>query len=346
MTNNLSYGAIPREYDRAKAYLFFRERIDGLFQFKGARHGDDVVRALLLASFNNSYIEGSSDLLDACGQTVRNHLKYQDPSALLDANDCVIEEMMALGALSKPLILAIDWHDMMYYGNPGAQGVVGTQPKKGSHHAYRFATASVLLKGERLTLAAVPMLDKRVLEYVAILLCKAFELGIKVKLLLLDRGFYSIELVRWLHSFGIRYVMQVPQHNRSMGPGEDRTYTARNRAKGDECQATFRLVTMEEKGKLLAFATNTRLSPERMRELFRRRWGIETSYRMVNKFLARTTSKIYSIRKLYFYLAILLYNLWVLLNYGGGERVIADALKLLMALSLILSFIPDMETMT
>jgi len=103
---------------------------------------------------------------------------------------------------------------------------------------------------------------------------------------------------------------------------------------------------MKEKGKLLAFATNTHISPERMRKLFKRRWGIETSYRMVNKFLAKTTSKIYSIRLLYFYLAILLYNLWVLLNYGEGERVIVEALKLLVSLSLILSFIPDIEAMT
>jgi len=346
MDTILGYRAVPRSYDRAKAYLFFKERVDGIFQFKGARHGDDVVRALLLASFNNSYVEGSADLLDLCGQTVRNHLRYQDPSRLLIANDCVIEEMRSLGALSKPLILAIDWHNVMYYGDPNAEGVVGTQPKDGSHHAYRFATVSVLVKGERLTLAAVPMLDRRAFEYVVILLCRAFELGIKVKLLLLDRGFYSIELVRWLDSFGISYVMQIPKHNRKIGPGEDRAYTAKNPAKGEDGQATFRLVTMEEKGKLYIFATNTRIRPERIRRLFRRRWGIETSYRMVNKFLARTTSKIYSVRKLYFYLAILLYNLWVLLNYGEGERVIADALKLLMALALILSFIPDIEAMT
>jgi len=57
MANKLSYGAVPRSHDRAKAYLFFKERINGLFQFKGARHGDDVVRVLLLASFSNSYFE-------------------------------------------------------------------------------------------------------------------------------------------------------------------------------------------------------------------------------------------------------------------------------------------------
>jgi putative transposase len=190
------------------------------------------------------------------------------------------------------------------------------------------------------------MLDRRAFECVVFLLCRAFELGIKAKLLLLDRGFYSIELLRWLHSFGIKYVMQIPKHNKKIGPGEDRAYTASNQAKGEEGQATFRLVTMEEKGKLYIFATNTHIEPERIRELFKLRWGIETSYRMVNKFLAKTTSKIYGMRKLYFFLAILLYNLWILLNYGEGERVIADTLKLIMAVALILSFIPDIEAMT
>jgi len=56
----------------------FKECLEGLFQFRGARHRDDVVRSLLLTSFNNSYVEGSANLLDVCGQTVRNHLRYQN----------------------------------------------------------------------------------------------------------------------------------------------------------------------------------------------------------------------------------------------------------------------------
>jgi hypothetical protein len=59
------------------------------------------------------------------------------------------------------------------------------------------------------------------------------------------------------------------------------------------------------------------------------------SYRMANDCLAKTTSKLYGIRLLHFYLVVLLYNLWVLLNYGGGTRIIVDVLKLLVTLSLI-----------
>jgi hypothetical protein len=36
---------------------------------------------------------------------------------------------------------------------------------------------------------------------------------------------------------------------------------------------------------------------------------------------------------------------YVLLKYGRGARVIVEALKLLVSLSLILSFVPDIEAM-
>ena len=75
-----SYGLIPRGSDRAKAYLYFGEWADRLFEFKGVRCGGSVVRVFLLACVNNGYVEGSAKLLGVCGQTVRNHLsKYFEP---------------------------------------------------------------------------------------------------------------------------------------------------------------------------------------------------------------------------------------------------------------------------
>ena len=46
----------------------------------------------------------------------------------------------------------------MYYGDPGAEGVIGTQPRRSSHWAYKFGSISIILEGERLTLAAVPVM--------------------------------------------------------------------------------------------------------------------------------------------------------------------------------------------
>jgi hypothetical protein len=69
------------------------------------------------SAFDNNYIEGCANTLHVCGQTVRNNLKKQDPQHLLEVNQQIIKEMKKKGALSKQLILAVDWHDEMYYGN-------------------------------------------------------------------------------------------------------------------------------------------------------------------------------------------------------------------------------------
>jgi hypothetical protein len=66
-----------------------------------------------------------------------------------------------------------------------------------------------------------------------------------------------------------------------------------------------------------------------IRRMFRKRFAIETSYRMINQFLPKTTSKLYSLRKLYFYLAVLLYNIWVFINYKS-EKVTVQHVKFLL----------------
>ena len=93
------------------------------------------------------------------------------------------------------------------------------------------------------------------------------------------------------------------------------TYTTNSKRKKKDEQATFRIVAVKCKKELLVFATNTDLKPKAIRRMFRKRWAIETSYRMINQFLPKTTSKLYSLRKLYFYLTVLLYNIWVFINY-------------------------------
>lgn len=47
-------------------------------------------------------------------------------------------------------------------------------------------------------------------------------------------------------------------------------------------------------------------------ERYRRRWGIENSYKTIKDFLAYTTSKDYPVRLFHFVFAVLLYNVWLL----------------------------------
>jgi hypothetical protein len=78
---------------------------------------------------------------------------------------------------------------------------------------------------------------------------------------------------------------------------------------------------------------------------YRRRWGIENSYKTIKDFLAYTTSKDYSVRLFHFAFAVLLYDVWLLTDLlvkkmldevfeyrnkprlkGGGAEVFTDLL--------------------
>ena len=52
------------------------------------------------------------------------------------------------------------------------------------------------------------------------------------------------------------------------------------------------------------------------------------------------------IRILYFYLAVILYNLWILINYKCGSKTSAYMMKLYITLSLFLTYIQYLKYMT
>ena len=69
--------------------------------------------------------------------------------------------------------------------------------------------------------------------------------------------------------------------------------------------------------KFIVFVTNIKFDdPERVVDVipeeYRYRLGIETSYRVEDGFEAKTTSRNFTLRVIYFMLSIILYNLWIL----------------------------------
>ncbi len=339
-----SYSSIPRRCDRAKTYLYLKGWTNKLLEIKNKKRKQDIAKVLLTAAFDNDYIEGCAKTLHLCGQTVRNHLKRQDPTQLLQVNQQIIWQMKQKGALNKPLTLAVDWHDEMYYGDPKAEGIVGAMPKQGSCFAYRYATISVLQNGQRLTLAAVPMLDRFIFWHVKRLLEYVFELDLSIKLLLFDRGYFSTELINYLKEVNIKFIMHMPWHRSPLKPGTDMKYMTTSHKHKVVEQAFFRVAAVAHKGKVLVFATNTSFRRRKLYRLFRKRWGIETSYRLIGLFLAKTTSKLYVVRRLYFFLAVVLYNLWVFWNFRRRRVVSVYDLKVAVRLCFVLFWLPDLES--
>ncbi len=331
---------IPHSEIDANQCIKFSESLHGSLGYDSGKNDALALDTLIMASMTNGYVEGSSQLTGSCGQTVRNHLKHGDPDLLLQINHDLIATLRETGLLKKPLIVAMDWHDEMYYGDLGTEGIIGTKNNRGTNYAYEYATASIVIKGIRFVIAVIPVTDRTILDMVSNLLGIVHSSGIGIKLLLLDGGFYSIDAIRYIQSSGVAFIMHAPKlKSVCRGQEMDRKHTTSSHARNKNRQATFRIVSIygrDKRGRVLyTFATNTVFPPREVLRFFKKRWGIETGYRMIRKFLAKTTSRRYSTRLLYFYFAILLYNLWVLLNLMRGSRIIADVLRAFITSSLV-----------
>jgi Transposase DDE domain len=310
----------------------------------------DYISLLVKASILNGYAEGTSNVSRKLlprrvptGETVLSYFKDIDRYELQSATSIVFEEQVhelrRKGLLRRPVPVAFDWHDQLFYGDKESEMVHGIRSKDGSSYAYQYLTASILLDGRRLTMVLTPIKSRaHMLAYIGDALNRIRNMGVKVKHLLFDAGFTSLALPRFLEERGYAYAMRFSSNDatKRMGleDGEEALYP---------CDDPFKIVRVDDDkaGKSYLFATNMSCRPKTVLRRYKRRWGIETSYREHNVFLAKTTSKDYTVRLLYYAVAVCIYNAWCVLNAhhrqeeDDGEGVIALEVKVSLLLTLL-----------
>lgn len=114
--------------------------------------------------------------------------------------------------LRRPVRLAMDITEIPYHGQPhrDPREVCRRQPRCGTSHFHCYATAFVIEHGRRLTLAVTYVCsDDSKRDIVRRLLRQVREKGLKIKYLLLDRGFYAIDVIRYLQSARCPFLMPV-----------------------------------------------------------------------------------------------------------------------------------------
>jgi hypothetical protein len=227
-------------------------------------------------------------------------------------------------------MVAIDTNNVPYYGTP-TPDVVGGPKKQGTKQFFCYATAVLLHKRRRYTIALVPVFrNTKPHEIVRVLLDQIVENGLKIRGVTLDTGFDSGETLLLLQDRNLAYSVPL----RRIGKGSN----ARNRCfegqhglvrwmewTTDKTRRQVRTRTFLWKGRLktmlFAFqgfsgdrARNVHEQATQSRRLYRRRFGIETSYRQKNQAQARTTSRDPIYRLLLEGIAYLLRQVWVMLT--------------------------------
>jgi hypothetical protein len=227
-------------------------------------------------------------------------------------------------------MVAIDTHNVPYYGTP-TPDVVGGPKKQGTKQFFCYATAVLLHKRRRYTIALEPVFPHtKPHEIVRALLDQIVEKGLKIRGVTLDTGFDSGDTLLLLQERKLAYAVPL----RRIGKGRNarnRCFEGRHRLvqwlewTTDQTRRLVRTRTFLWKGRLktmlFAFqgwsgdhARNVHDQATQSRRLYRRRFGIETSYRQKNQAQARTTSRDPIYRLLLEGIAYLLRQVWVMLT--------------------------------
>lgn len=301
-----------------------------------------LFEVLVHAASNAQSIEQTSKTLDdsPTGNDVRYHLnKLTDLEALEEQLNQALRSRVPGRLQNSRQKLAIDLNLIPYYGDPSEEEkpyIIRSRAKAGTCSFYAYATVYVISRGKRITLALHAVRREETLVCVITrLLDQIAHLHISVKRLYLDRGFYCVPVIRWLLACDIPFEMPVIVRGKQGGTRalvqRKRTYktsyTMHSQSYGS---VTFQVwvVGTYEMGrhghngvKYLAFVVYK--VPLRIRALpgdYRKRFGIESSYRLKNLCRVYTTTKNPVMRFLYVGIAFLLVNLWVFIIWTYVSR--------------------------
>ncbi|MDF5707024.1 MAG: transposase [Nostoc sp. S4] len=152
------------------------------------------------------------------------------------------------------------------------------------------------------------------------------SLRINIKKLYLDRGFFNTSVIRWLQALDIPFLMPAIKTGKSAGIKQllkekksyKTTYTI-TRSLDDSVTFDLWIICKYGKGKrkkhgvqyfiYVAYKVKTNLNY--IYEDYRKRFGIETSYRLQNICRIKTNNKKPALRLLFVGISFLLVNIWL-----------------------------------
>jgi putative transposase len=240
----------------------------------------------------------------------------------------------------RPQRLAADLVLIPYHGQPlvDPDEIYRSQAKSGTSHFHAYATLYVVHRGYRFTVALTAVAGGEPLEEVLKrLLYQAAAVGVRCRLLLLDRGFYSVGVIRYLQAARHPFLMPVICRGRKLddprGPSGTNifltweksgfgTYTLHDTHKRParvsicvKCRYYRGQWRRHGKQRLVyAFWGLKPPSFDWVKETYRQRFAIETTYRQLHQARIRTSTRDPVRRLLDVGIALILRNVWVWLH--------------------------------
>jgi IS4 transposase len=345
------YAASEEAYQRLTQIMCTEVSIP-VSKSENARYDEkDLHRSLMTLSINNAYAESGMDNLaikagsadvpsgswvrDAVGRVPEEEMNRKLERAL----GSTLDQLKGFGVFTTPVIAGLDKHKLPRYDKDTDRGFLRRSKKdRGTTKFEFYASLQSVEEGRRAQIACehFGFFDEND-EVVERMVTEARLRDIDVSLLLMDREFFSARVINGLKKVRQTFLMPcrltkgVKQAVMEHAQGKRETVSEHAiRGSGDdrEVEASFTLVIFPKAGcekeedplkRYIPFATNIPRGKilwniSRLPKDYRLRWGIESGYVGIEQFRARTTSRNHSLRLLYFFYAMILYNAWLLAN--------------------------------
>ncbi len=291
--------------------------------------GFELLTPLLESSAYNTYIETVSDKADTFYRRTKEAMTEMTTHSYLDYIRRISPKF---NKTSQAAMLAIDYTEEDFYGEVQGLDIHGWKKGEAIIGHFKFLTCSLISDEipEKIPLISIPIQIGHNMSYAVVYCIKAIEPYIgKINLILFDRGFYAKELMYDLQKLNLPYLILARK-------GNDENYITKEFAKMQKEEKkiiphTYELNTdktcYEFESKLIflksiftksldkeidwLFATNLEeIQLDTIIQTYKKRWRIETQFRVQDEALIKCKSKEIKTRYFLFVFEQLLQTIW------------------------------------
>lgn len=298
----------------------------------GTFTSDDIITATLGMALNCKSADSFCKIPDL---KIPSSTTYRTCANTIEYDDILLNNQLIFAAFSDQILhkyryysFAIDETNDPYYGeivDENVDFIIGGKQKKSTNYFYSYISLYVVVRNTRVTLAVFPVRKSQnkvtiIKQFIGIIKAKEYN----IRVLLLDRGFYSAEIFQYLQSEGIPHIMPVKASGKKLKEMlsnkqiRDFSYTLNENEQNAQEIRIMRFTSRRanKKGKIetknlgfVYFGINWSLL--RIQSEYKSRFAIESSYRMRNIVRPKTCTRNPVIRYFFAVISFLLKNIWV-----------------------------------
>ena len=269
---------------------------------------------ILEASSHETYIETISNKADSLHYNIaKGYVEYSNKEFYNAVKNKI--KKLHLGAVD----IIIDITSEKFYGKSTGLYLHNWTGEDGVQAKYHFLVAGILFRNKIYPFyVAILPIGTFKSDYIGRVCDLCSEMGLKVKFVKLDRGFYSGEVVDELELKGMNYLIFAKKSSlfRCMLEGTEKSVMVRHEINYKKGKSTHKAGTnialvKDVDGYDWVFATNIFLREARKYVgLYRGRWNIETMFRVHDEARIKSKSVNPLIRLFYFMVSMLLLFIW------------------------------------